>query len=347
LNERVSRRAMKKRRKAERQRTFVVPFRFRGLLMLQIAGIFALSVATYLGPTPDLGFMDVSFYEINAGGHDIAVFINLAIGVLAGAAFAVFSALRERTGNVRMAMQYASLAIAGFVGGFFLLTMVLNILPVELYVGFMNWLMPYVSGLLVMLIFAGPVIMGVYGLLMGRTDVVALSLMSTFLSMFTAFSSFGLEGGFTLENEDLTELFLDELEITVFSISFFVFAEIGLTMGKFTSILGETTFYDRTSENNEFSRLLSGVASGYVPYIIFYMSLTFVFALFSFSADTIFREFMTESLQNAIEHKTIYGKILFTLILFGIMGVLRGIIPAARTALFDKNPKDVDVEWQQ
>ena len=80
MNERVSRRAMKKCRKAERQRTFVVPFRFRGLLMLQIAGIFALSVATYLGPTPDLGFMDVSFYEINAGGNDIAVFINLAIG---------------------------------------------------------------------------------------------------------------------------------------------------------------------------------------------------------------------------------------------------------------------------
>jgi len=341
---------------AKRPHVLVLPFMYPGLLLLQLTGIAALAVATYLGPSAELGFIGVDFYSVEMNGQDIAEFVNIGIGITAGAALAVLSSLREKMSRVRKILQYVVLGISGFIGGFFVFSMFLHLVPEALYLGFMEWLIPYASGVFLVLIFAGPVMLGVYGLLMGRTDLVMLSLASIFLSMFTAFSAaqFALGGEFTLVDQDLTGLFLNEIEITIFSISFFVFAEIGLSVGNFTRKLGEVSLYDRSrdgSTGKEFSSMLTGVAAGYVPYMALFMAFTFVFALFSFSADTMFQPIMTESLKNAIEHRTIYGKILFTLIMFGMLAVIRGFIPAIRPMMPHREAKEVNkevkIEWHQ
>ncbi len=313
-----------------RYRIGVLPFSNTNIFILQVSAIIALyitiAVNFYINaPETSVleeveGFTDFLLWDSAFGASVIAIFFGTAVGGF-GAYVKGLSMTTKTLWSLRL-MQVIAAAIA-FITVFFIFVPFFEIDRLDF--GNLEIFMDYIIipsiYLSLLLMFSAAVILGVYGLLTGSTGPISLSTALIFLQITLALNSF------SIESDDLYTLFTEESKIALFSMAYLAYVELSFAVSKFAIDWRRTRRYDHRTGERTFTFLLGHTINLYILFFIGIIIATYLMAMFSTNLDWIFSRFTTPAMEDSITHSTIFGKILFTLIFFGIIGFIKGIIP--------------------
>jgi hypothetical protein len=308
----------------------MLPFTNTNIFILQIAAIMALYITIAMNfsindPESSLfgeigGLDEFLLWDSAVGASFIAISFGTAVGGFG--AWMKGLSMRTKTQWSMFLMQAIAGAIA-FITVFFIFVPFFDIkwLNHGNLEFFMNYVIIPSIYFSLLILFSAAVILGVYGLLTGSTGPISLSTAMIFLQIAASVNSF------QIQSDDLYFLFFDEWRIVLFSMAYLAYVELSFAVSKFAIDWKRTTRYDHRTGEQTFTNLLGSTINLYITFFIGIIIATFIMALFSTNLDWIFSQFTTPAIEDSISHSTIYGKTLFALIFFGILGFVKGIIP--------------------
>ncbi|MCK4613832.1 MAG: hypothetical protein KAU14_03430 [Thermoplasmata archaeon] len=314
-----------------RYRPRKLPFSNTNIFVLQITAMIALfitiTVNFYINPPENSilgevsGFEDFLVWGTPLGASLLAIFCGTAIGGLA--AYIKDMNLQKKTKLSMYLIQIIAASI-GVITFFFIIVPLfdikyLNFNNLELFAEYV--MVPSVY-FFFLLVFSSAVIFGVFGLLTGQTGPISLSTALIFLQIFLSFDSFAIE------SNDLVELFREESRITLFSIAYLAYVELSFAVSRFARDWRRTSRYDHRTGETTFTSLLGKTINLYIVFFIGIIIATYLMAMFSTHLDDLFSYFISPAMRDSIEHSTIYGKLMFVLLFFGLIALLKGIVPA-------------------
>lgn len=330
-----------------RYRIGVLPFSNTNIFILQVAAIIALyitiAVNFYISaPETSIledaeGFTDFLLWDSAFGASVIAILFGSVIGGFG--AYAKGLSMQTKTLWSMRLMQAIAVTI-GFITVFFIFVPFFEIdwLDFNNLEIFMNYVIIPSVYLALLLMFSAAVIFGVYGLLTSSTGPISLSTALIFMQIFLGVNSF------RIESDNLYSLFLDESRIALFSMAYLAYVELSFAVSKFSIDWKRTRKYDHRTGERTFTFLLGHTINLYILFFIGIIIATYLMAMFSTNLDWVFARFITPAMEDSISHSTIYGKILFTLLFFGTIGFVKGIIPVKEYIEGRMNISGEDVE---
>jgi len=316
-----------------------LPFSNTSIFFLQLTAITALYMTValnfYINP-PESGFLGtiggISEFFIwgSAAGGSL---ISIIFGTLTGGGFAYLKGINMHKKN--MFSAYAMRVIASlivFISFFFIIVPVFHIkfLDFNNLDIFMNYIIIPTAYLMFLLIFSAAVIFGVYGLLTGQMGSVSLSSAIIFLQVTLSLNSFALTTS-NLSEVFLTspsELFIEEGKITLFSLSYLAYVELSFAVSRFTENWKRTSRYDHRTGEDMFTRLLGHTVNLYIVFFAGILLATYFMMVVAIHMDDLFGIFLTPAMADSVEHSTVQGKVLFVLLFFGLIGLIKGFVPA-------------------
>jgi len=328
-----------------------LPFTNTNIFILQVAAIIALyitiAVNFYINPPESSlmeeieGFQEFLLWNSSLGASLIAI----SFGTIMGGLGAYAKGLNLKT-KTRISM-YLMQIIAGSIVFITIFFIIIPFFEIESFYFirldynnleiFMRFVIIPSIYLTFLLMFSAAVILGVYGLLTGSTGPISMSTALIFLQITLALNAF------SIETEDLYNMFMEESRIAIFSIAYLAYVELSFAVSKFAIDWRRTTRYDHRTGETTFTNLLGHTINLYIIFFIGIIIATFFMALFSTNIDWLFTRFFTPAMEDSIEHSTILGKVLFTLIFFGIIGLAKGIIPVKEYIEGRMNVSDEEV----
>ena len=323
-----------------------LPFTNTNIFVLQMSAIISLYIAVAVNfyinsPETSIleeidGFNDFLLWNSSFGASVIAIFFGTLVGSVGAYIKGWTMQAKTRLSMYLMQAIAASIAIITiffiFVPFFDIKWLNHNNLEI-----FMNWVIIPSIYFTILLAFSAAVIFGVYGLLTGSTGPISLSTALIFLQVTLALNAF------SIESNDLYQLFIEENRIVIFSLSYLAYVELSFAVSKFALDWRRTQRYDHRTGETTFTNLLGHTINVYIIFFIGIIIGTYLLALFSTNLDVIFSYFVTPAMDNSVEHTTIFGKVLFALIFFGLIGIIKGVIPVKEYIEGRMNVSDEDV----
>lgn len=308
-----------------------LPFSNTNLFILQVSAMIALyitiTVNFYINSPENSilgeigGFRNFLLWDSSLSASVLAI----GVGTLMGGLFAYIKGMemakKTQFSIVLMRIIAGTIIIISF---FFILVPLFQIEQLDfnnlqLFAEYV--VMPSVYVLL-LLAFSSAVIFGVYGLLTGESSSVSLSTALIFLQMTLSFNQFAIE------SNDLVAMFTDESRIVLFSMAYLAYVELSYAVSKFSADWKRTSKYDHRTGETTFTNLLGHTINVYIVFFVGIIIATYIMAMFTTHIDTLFAYIISPGMEDSIVHTTIYGKLLFVIIFFGIIAILKGLVPA-------------------
>ena len=328
-----------------------LPYSNTSIFLVQLTAIFALYLTVtlnfYLNPPESgiLGTIPALHQFLSWGSAASGSLISIGFGTLVGGGFAYLKGLSIKKKN-RYILHTLRIIVGSivFIFIFFIIVPLFHIRALDFnnLSFFRKYIIIPSLYLIILLAFSAAVSFGVYGLLTGQMGSVSMSTAIIFLQLTLSFNSF------TITTQQLTNLFLtsrselvlEEGKVTLFSLSYLAYVELSFSVSKFASNWKLTSKYDHRTGEDRFTRLLGHTVNLYILFFAGILVITFLLMFSAIHMDNFFGMFLTPAMENSIEHTTIQGKVLFVLLFFGLIGLLKGLLPAKEHLKGRMNVKD-------